>query len=62
MPAMRGRATADRLDRLDREHLVHGFGSPAVAEAEGTLRLVRGRGAYVWDSEGRRYLDGLSSL
>jgi adenosylmethionine-8-amino-7-oxononanoate aminotransferase len=53
---------ADQLDRLDRAHLVHGFGSPAVAESEGTLRLVRGRGVYVWDSQGRRYIDGLSSL
>jgi putrescine aminotransferase len=59
MPARR---VADRLDRLDRDHLVHGFGSPAVSDAEGTLRLVRGKGSYVWDSEGRRYLDGLSSL
>jgi putrescine aminotransferase len=52
----------DPLDRLDRAHLVHGFGSPAVAAADGTLRLVRGRGVYVWDSAGRRYIDGLASL
>jgi putrescine---pyruvate transaminase len=62
MPSMPARPAADRLDRLDRDHLVHGFGSPAVSQAEGTLRLVRGKGAYVWDSKGRRYLDGLSSL
>lgn len=59
---MAARRPADALDRLDRAHLIHGFGSPAVAEADGTLRLVRGRGVYVWDSAGRRYLDGLSSL
>ena len=62
MQAMASRPATDPLDRLDRAHLVHGFGSPAVSGAEGTLRLVRGKGAYVWDSEGRRYLDGLSSL
>jgi putrescine aminotransferase len=62
MRPMSARPVVDRLDRLDRDHLVHGFGSPAVSDAEGTLRLVRGKGAYVWDSEGRRYLDGLSSL
>src|SRR5262249_61127626 len=61
-PAMRPRRKADRLDDLDRAHLIHGFGSPAVAEAEGTLRLGRGRGAYVWGSDGRRHLDGLASL
>jgi putrescine aminotransferase len=62
MSLMAARSGTDSLDRLDRAHLVHGFGSPAVTGAEGTLRLVRGKGAYVWDSEGRRYLDGLSSL
>ena len=52
----------DPLDRLDRAHLVHGFGSPAVAARDGTLRIVRGHGIYVWDSEERRYIDGLSGL
>jgi adenosylmethionine-8-amino-7-oxononanoate aminotransferase len=52
----------DGLDRLDRAHLVHGFGSPAVAERDGTMRIVRGKGIYVWDADGRRYLDGLSGL
>lgn len=52
----------DLLDRLDRAHLVHGFGSPAVAQQQGTLRLVRGRGIHVWDADGRRYIDGLAAL
>src|SRR5262245_33204244 len=52
----------DALDRLDRAYLVHGFGSPAVAERDGTLRLVRGKGIHVWDADGRRYVDGLSGL
>jgi len=52
----------DALGRLDRAHLVHGFGSPAVAERDGTIRMVRGRGIYVWDAAGRRYVDGLSGL
>ena len=51
-----------QLDRLDRAHLIHGFGSPAVAAAGGMLRLVRGRGIHVWDADGRRYIDGLSGL
>ncbi|HVN87426.1 MAG TPA: aspartate aminotransferase family protein [Candidatus Binatia bacterium] len=52
----------DPLARADRAHLIHGFGSPAVVDHEGTVRLVKGRGVYVWDSNGRRYLDGLASL
>jgi adenosylmethionine-8-amino-7-oxononanoate aminotransferase len=55
-------ALRDPLDRDDRAHLVHGFGSPAIAERDGTIRLVRGRGVYVWDSGGRRYIDGLAGL
>jgi adenosylmethionine-8-amino-7-oxononanoate aminotransferase len=52
----------DPLDGLDRAHLVHGFGSPAVTERDGTLRIVRGHGIYVWDAAGERYIDGLSGL
>ena len=53
----------DPLDRLDRAHLVHGFGSPAIADADGTLRLVRGtRRLRLGRATGRRYLDGLASL
>src|SRR5262245_59314542 len=52
----------DVLDRLDRAHLIHGFGSPAVAERDGTMRIVRGKGIHVWDANGRRYVDGLSGL
>ena len=44
------------------DHLVHGFASPARIEAQGPITLVRGKGVYVWDAEGRRYLDGLASL
>lgn len=52
----------DVLDRLDRAHLVHGFGSPSVARERGSLRLVRGRGIHVWDADGKRYVDGLAAL
>jgi putrescine aminotransferase len=44
------------------ENLVCGFVSPASVEQHGTMRLVRGKGVYVWDSDGRKYLDGLASL
>jgi len=54
--------SAGRLDRDDRRHLVHGFISPAAARDEGTLQLARGRGIYVWDTSGRRYIDALASL
>jgi adenosylmethionine-8-amino-7-oxononanoate aminotransferase len=40
--------------------LVHAFASPAVIESDGPITLVRGKGVYVWDSEGRKYLDGVA--
>jgi adenosylmethionine-8-amino-7-oxononanoate aminotransferase len=43
-------------------HLVCGFASPASIAAHGTVQLVKGRGVYVWDAQGRKYLDGLASL
>jgi len=43
-------------------HLVCAFASPAAIEAHGTLHLVRGKGVFVWDDRGNRYIDGLSSL
>lgn len=43
-------------------HLVCAFTSPATIEARGAIRLVRGKGVHVWDDQGRKYIDGLSSL
>jgi adenosylmethionine-8-amino-7-oxononanoate aminotransferase len=59
---LRSSTRVDALARADRAHLIHGFGSPAVVDQDGTTRLVKGRGVYVWDSTGRRYIDGLASL
>lgn len=42
--------------------MICSFTSPATVEAYGTKTLVRGKGAYVWDRDGHRYLDGLASL
>lgn len=48
--------------RQPQRHLICGFASPAVIEERGPTRLVRGKGVYVWDADGRKYLDGLASL
>jgi putrescine aminotransferase len=44
------------------QHLVCGFTSLAAIEQHGPMVIVKGRGAYVWDAAGRKYLDGLASL
>lgn len=45
---------------LHEAHLLPGLCDPS--EDRAATILVRGRGAEVWDSDGRRYLDGLSGL
>jgi len=59
MPARRSQGA--RPARTSR-HLVCGFASPAAIERYGPRQLVKGRGIYVWDADGRKYLDGLASL
>lgn len=52
------------LARLDKAHLWHPFTPMAdwCADSHTPLVLVRGKGAWLEDSEGRRYLDGNSSI
>ena len=50
----------DRLRRLDRAHVWHPF--TQMQEWTEPLVIERGDGPYLWDAEGRRYLDGTSSL
>jgi putrescine---pyruvate transaminase len=40
----------------------HPFADMAAVEADGVLTLVGGEGAYVFDTNGRRYLDATASL
>lgn len=58
----RKRTVRSRTKPKPPKHLVCAFTSPAAVEQRGTIRLVRGKGAFVWDDQGRKYIDGLSSL
>ena len=40
----------------------HPFANMAAVQASGELSIVRGEGYYVWDDQGRRYLDATASL
>src|SRR3954462_13254563 len=56
-------AGADRLSATARDHLWMHFTRHSAFEDGGEVPvIVRGEGAYIWDSQGRRYLDGLSGL
>jgi len=44
------------------ERHVWGHFSSLGKSVDGTTIIDRGEGAYVWDSDGKRYLDGLAGL
>lgn len=53
---------ARALHQQDRDHLVHGFIPLQLHQKKGVPIFVKGQGVYLWDTEGKRYIDGLSSL
>jgi len=46
----------------DRDHVIHPWSSWPAFKREGSLVVVEGQGAYVYDSDGRRYLDATGGL
>ncbi|QDS99673.1 adenosylmethionine--8-amino-7-oxononanoate transaminase [Adhaeretor mobilis] len=52
-------ATSEELNEWDRHYLWHAFTQMAEHEP---LIVERGEGCFLWDTDGKRYLDGVSSL
>lgn len=52
----------EQLRAVDKAHVWHPFTPLADWEASDPLVIERGEGVYLFDTEGRRYLDGVSSL
>jgi len=50
------------LQRLDSAHYLHPFTDHKALAEKGARVVVRGDGIYLWDSEGRKMLDGMSGL
>ncbi len=50
------------LQREDSAHYLHPFTDHKALAAHGARVIVRGEGIYIWDSEGKRMLDGMSGL
>ncbi|MGH8824721.1 MAG: aminotransferase class III-fold pyridoxal phosphate-dependent enzyme, partial [Jiangellaceae bacterium] len=50
------------LSRTAYDHLWMHFTRMSSYEKDDVPTLVRGEGPYIWDSTGRRYLDGLAGL
>jgi adenosylmethionine-8-amino-7-oxononanoate aminotransferase len=51
-----------RLKALDKKHLWHPFTQMKDWEKEDPLVIASGKGNYLFDTNGRRYLDGVSSI
>jgi adenosylmethionine-8-amino-7-oxononanoate aminotransferase len=52
----------DRLQEAARDHLWLHFSRHSVYQENDMPVIVRGEGAYIWDDQGRRFLDGLAGL
>ena len=51
-----------RIQALDNQHHLHPFMVHPELRAKGPRVITRGEGVYLWDSEGRKILDGMSGL
>lgn len=54
--------TTDQLRQLDRQHIWHPFTPMKLWLESDPLVITHGEGMYLIDSDGNRYLDGVSSL
>jgi adenosylmethionine-8-amino-7-oxononanoate aminotransferase len=50
------------LHELDRMHVLHPWTNFGPFERDGALVISRGEGCWLWDAEGRRYLDAVGGL
>jgi adenosylmethionine---8-amino-7-oxononanoate aminotransferase len=59
---MRSNLSTDQLRRLDKEHIWHPFTPMKLWNESDPLVIADAEGMYLIDSDGKRYLDGVSSL
>jgi adenosylmethionine-8-amino-7-oxononanoate aminotransferase len=50
------------LQQKAKDHLWMHFSRQSAAEANGVPIIVKGQGHHIWDSSGKKYIDGLSGL
>lgn len=50
------------IQALDAAHYIHPFTDTQRLARKGARVIVKGEGIYIWDSEGKRLLDGMSGL
>ena len=54
--------TNNPLWEMDRAHALHPWTNFGPFEEKGALVITRGEGAYLWDSDGNKYLDAVGGL
>ncbi|MBC7675975.1 MAG: aspartate aminotransferase family protein, partial [Rhodoferax sp.] len=54
--------TNNPLWEMDRAHSLHPWTNFGPFEEKGALVITRGEGAYLWDSDGNKYLDAVGGL
>ena len=54
--------TNNPLWEMDRAHSLHPWTNFGPFEENGALVITRGEGAYLWDSDGNKYLDAVGGL
>ena len=50
------------IQQMDAAHYIHAFTDTQSLAKKGARVIVKGDGIYIWDSEGKRMLDGMSGL
>ena len=53
---------ASTLRQRDADHMLHPYADLKAVAKSGPLIIERGEGVYVYDNEGRRYLEGMAGL
>ena len=62
MPTKKHSARTKRWRKIDALHHIHPFTQTEVLNREGVRIITRGKGIYLWDSEGKKLLDGMAGL
>ncbi|HEY2885473.1 MAG TPA: aspartate aminotransferase family protein [Rhizomicrobium sp.] len=58
----RGSNQTKHWQALDAAHHVHPFSDTAALNKEGVRVITRGQGVYLWDSDGKKIIDGMAGL
>lgn len=57
-----GNIKSEQLELWDKEYIWHPFTQMSEYQKEKSLIIEQGEGSYLFDVEGNKYLDGISSL